>query len=1764
MSTKVAPPKNTGGGGFVFEEDVCAWLLSCMLAGEPPFEPELGVPIRLDFQTRPDGWFLDDALVTTIKGTEKHRFALSIKSNAQFTATTAPADLVTCAWEQWLHVGSTVFDRERDFMALVTTPLSEAAEASVSGLVAKARAGDPAALSTRLALPGWASEDERSLFASFKCPAALGVSPAPPDADTVRLLQRIRHLRHDFGATISESLKRALALCRTCVRGGSSGDTETLWHLLRGIAAELRPLAGSITQQQLVERLRHRVRLADYPDHAADWASLDARSRREADRVVDAIAGRVRLPRDASVGALEAALGTQNLVALLGASGSGKSAIARTLLERRFAAGNRTLWIDARSLDCADLGAFELALRLQHPLAELLASEPSAAPALVLDGLDRLYSHSAFRNATALLKLARMAAPATRWGVVVPCQSAEWLRVLDALQREGMVGETWKQLPLEALTVAQLKPASDAIPALGRLLLQPKVGPLLTNLKLLDLVARRVDAGTDVDASGWVGESSVAEWFWTAEVARGADWIARGRFARELAQRQADQLVPSVATDDFEVSDLAPLASLAADQLCVQVPGDRIAFSHDLYGDWARLRVLLNHRADLPAFFRQRQDSPLWHRALRLFGIYLLEHEGGVDDWRKALASFGSLESGVLIDVLLEAPIFAVNSRVLLNGVAADLVAGEGRLLRRLLTRFLAFATVPNPQMTAVAKAVGLEAHFARATYRVPYWPLWLGVLPFLHEHRAKILEVAPCELARVVEMWLSFTPKGSFLRGEAAELAVLLGQHALSTREIYGGEEWQRERRRFYACALAAAHERTDDVVAIALRAAERLPATAASSATPRTRRRVRSLGGMGGTGVMRGPWPDGPTARVDETFQDVILETTAVLDLYRKRPAAAREVVLAILIEEPVEEDWNDSWMHRRELSIVDRHKWLPAFYTQGPFLACLRENFAEGLELVARLVEFAAAREREDWQREAAAWRARAIAEGEPEAAVDLRMAKPPQIVVLLHDGGERTFVGGEGTYCWSAGLGSPPAAVGAALMALEQYFYMRLDEEKDIAEEITAAFARCESVALLGVLVDVGKRHRALFEGPLKPLLSAAELYAWEITKRVQGHRPLIVGPFNNSEFFVNLARKFHGLEHRNFDLRHIAQSLLIERTAMREYFDRVRETWMARPAPSERISEFQQQLTVTLNFDNYEVRNDPKYGAVFVNVEALRQQEALVGEREAADDQMLVTMFPMRCRTILDEGKLLAGEQLAELWVQWERIRELAQSGPALPSGEERLGTEYSDAITGGIAVFLWHADWCALDAARRPLLTEALREVLTHPPERGEYDNDHNVSTWTADCFVSDALAVLWIEEPANQEWRRAIAEAAFSARYVATRLLFDRCAKARRGLADDFSRLRRLSLCWAILRHRVELLRRVRGASSLDEDGLDENAIDRLQQSVMDWAEEQIEAFVSATSSGMPRVWSDCDDQGRFREVDALRRRPDPPPLDLRVIRCAHEWLPLPDQAQDEREREEVIHFWRSALRLVVARPAGDLQRRDSQYPHDEERWVLERVGAVVLQLRASEQAELLWQPVIDLHSEGNDWPEAFAYSIHRHALTAQQTPVTYPSLVRSMIQSAFVDVEGKRRWFSHEGVWDALLGVDGLSTALWEPRHLAMVSTMQDVFRLWMEKVPIHGRRLAGFATWLARPVGLPLRFAAMTWLLGLVRVEKRREPRDVEEAEDPIANLLNVVWAEQETALRADPGAFPAFRALLGWLGGRQNQLGLELLGRLGSLT
>jgi hypothetical protein len=405
------------------------------------------------------------------------------------------------------------------------------------------------------------------------------------------------------------------------------------------------------------------------------------------------------------------------------------------------------------------------------------------------------------------------------------------------------------------------------------------------------------------------------------------------------------------------------------------------------------------------------------------------------------------------------------------------------------------------------------------------------------------------------------------------------------------------------------------------------------------------------------------------------------------------------------------------------------------------------------------------------------------------------------------------------------------------------------------------------------------------------------------------------------------------------------------------------------------------------------------------------------------------------------------------------------------------------------------------------------------------------------------------------------VANLVFAEKYAAVRQLFSRCAERRASLGEDFEQLRRLVIEWAHVRVRVDAFRRLEYAVPPFEEATRE----RLLGEIRTWGEQSISSFVDGSLAAPATDWRRFDDAGRFAELDdACRNLNEFRLLDFHLIRCSHDWMPLPDETQDLAERARVVQFWWVALETVTERPRADLQRRDHQYPHEDEAWVLERVAASVLQLRPTESPERFWSSVIELHSEAHDWPENFLIALHRHALASEETPQSYAPLVRAMIQRAFVPVDGKLRWPWHEEVWDALIGIDHWVKGVWAERHANHVRSIWDALTTWMEKVPLERRRIGKFARWLATPAAVHIRLRTLEWFLKVLRLDETQSTYRENDADDDLAKLLNVVWDEDQHRLRASSESFVAFRRLLAWLVERQNPLGLELQGRIGGLA
>ena len=115
MAKQVATPKQVGGGGYTFEDQVSASFLLKMLSGDYPLSATEGQIESVRFQKRVDGWFLDDVVLMLRKpDASTGALAVSVKSNSQITDSGFPSDFSEAIWEQRLHVGTQQFDVNSD------------------------------------------------------------------------------------------------------------------------------------------------------------------------------------------------------------------------------------------------------------------------------------------------------------------------------------------------------------------------------------------------------------------------------------------------------------------------------------------------------------------------------------------------------------------------------------------------------------------------------------------------------------------------------------------------------------------------------------------------------------------------------------------------------------------------------------------------------------------------------------------------------------------------------------------------------------------------------------------------------------------------------------------------------------------------------------------------------------------------------------------------------------------------------------------------------------------------------------------------------------------------------------------------------------------------------------------------------------------------------------------------------------------------------------------------------------------------------------------------------------------------------------------------------------------------------------------------------------------------------------------------------------------------------------------------------------------
>ena len=1356
---KLAKIKSTGGYGFTFEDKVAAKLFIRMLDGLEPWNITGSRVVRLSFQVAASGWKLDDLLLE-MRNDEGPLFCpVSVKSAAYLTKDGFKSEFVSDAWAQWS--GGAPFDRTRDYLALVVGRLSSDAQEAWEDIEPRCITGDPKHLADQLTNTGSSSTTERRVFKSL-----LGVaSKRRTNLEAARMIKRLR-VRH-FDNTVDAVAGRDCTLLLSLEDPSVGND---LWIDLQRIASRYRISGGTLDLPELLSELRNKYKLKDHPNFRASWQSVNQHSLSNCN-AVHSVAGQDTLVvfADSDIDGLKNAK-PRHVTAVVGDSGTGKSSLVKFDITSRIEDIN-LIWLSQDELDKPNQHVLASSLGIADGLPTLVGN--SMKPVyLVMDAAEQC-SALALERVSEIVR-AMQSVPTLNYKVLLTTQPSYWSRIrLD-------VG-TWKTEGVQELLFAGA-PFENVLAAISQnsvvlsLLVRPELKRVFTNLATLDQVLKVAIVQATAPSKGWIGETEIIDWIWVYWCGADATQYQRAGLIELLGIEDASlgPVIP-MATLPFEVKGILGDSRIASLTL---VNSQGVRLSHEVVGDWARYHSLKGQGSKRHSQILLHVKNPRWQRAIRLYSQSLLEQNEGLLEWEKEFGAFGhgGSDNQIAADIFSDSLLLATNSLELLTRVWPSLIADAGFRLKRLLKRLLIVGTLELTPHTdfgeEFSEAVSL-------VWRLPITAYWDGLLQALLRNVEDVAESCVEEAGQLCAFYLRTVPPGYGRRRLAAQLALALGNRAKKNslenkRFSYGHGVSQA----VFEAVLRAGKEFPTEVAELALVFAERKPVIDPQQVSTKFVYTTGFSSRMFGREL--DPWLDGPKRRVDEEFRDAVLKTDSLLALMSSRPDTAQEVILACCIEEPQNEYDRKHSLRLDESGFAFWHNHLPAMYFTGPWLLFLRTSPIHALKMIQRLIEFATDR-----------W-----AEGYKPFT---QTSELPAFTILL-DGTEKDFVGDGNVYNWHSYMSDRAVFVGSAIMALEKWFYERIDNKEDIADDLQQLLTESRSASVLGLLVSVGLYHLPLFQGPLLPLFSSGDLFMAQRSAVMSTNWSLMFD-ITWGRYGARISgevRAWFEMPHRRSSLLDVARWCLVFDPATSVRIEAFRAVWEADARAS--LDEGAALPTTTEYFlaqftkSNY-VTRDAGNGQVSVELvidEGL--QKRLDSERKRPELGLMAFALIAKAGRSIDQDKKLTPAEALETYNQ---LQAVVQS--EMTDGTFEIYRH--DAIAGGLSVLISASgDFLEERPDAKRFCMVNLFKLADQGPTTKEYDSDRSVSDG-ADLFLGSAALHLIKSGNNTTELWRILLGAVFGYHYQTTQKVMQLAYRDRSNAEVRFYELANALCLWAVVR---------------------------------------------------------------------------------------------------------------------------------------------------------------------------------------------------------------------------------------------------------------------------------------------------------------------------------------------------------------------------
>ena len=1332
------PISQTGGRGYDFEDFIATYYLLAMIAGKELWGPEYGYITKIDWQTNADGWLFDDLLLTLKDHIGvSHRVAISIKSNTQLTSNGFPNEITKIIWRQFLDDASP-FDASHDLLFFIVGEISNNILSDWNDIHREVVAADDERIAHRLSAEGAWSKSKKELFNSLGCSDEKykGI-----DLSICKIIRRLNVKSFDFFNQTSTSYSDIQEQSRNLCVTNSYDDGEKLITKLLCLCKEKRGAGGGVTINEIYN-IPFLPCLVAHPIYYSDIKLLEFISQENIDLIQDTLSNGITISRKEICNKIESNLDEKKVVSVVGQSGIGKSVIIKKIYSEKSC--HYKFWFSNKNFDVNNL---------QNPLISVIENIPSADVLLVVDSIERFDDNQ-------IAMLDKIISIAKRRGFYVLISTTHlWTPKLESFSFE---------VPL--LTYEDLKGVFEQNKTLYSLWKSKGMDALMCIPKILDWCIELVD----ISSKETLDPINFADHLWNKWIQQNTnDRHLRSQILKEIANFDGDNITPGVYIS--KISNPMILGTLENDNL-IYIKDELIFWKHDLIGDWAREKILLENKDSFLGFVNDKYHKPQWKHSILLFGQWLLSNTTTVDKW----IEYVNKSKDELQYLLLDSVIFSNRSFELCDANKDVLLDNKSKLFNLLLNRLLLVASYQIEINNQNLICLNLR--------------LCLPFLYFIDKYSEKLIPECNYLISKICSYYLLYcqgtsqSKKAARLSIEVAKFAYKNEKKSQANRKL---DEYLYLEKEMLECIwisfLLAFREFPEEVIRFSLVLAEiedpkdeELKSLLALIDTSNDNKQNGFLFPLN----YIPPWPNGPKRNISEGFREICLTTNLICTFFDKYPLDATRILMAVCIEAPHYCSGIHDLLEECGLYKLDNDD-CACCYFEGPWLQLLEKHPNIALKITIDLINFST----EQFVKTGKQHEQKRAKSDSNDLLVKLSMPSSIWEIDLLKEETKEqiVWIGDERVFGWHRNRLIHSPIIPTILMALEKWFYDLIEKKENIDSYINYIFENNKSVAIGGVLCSVIKKYPNMLYGKLKLLASSWQFLEWDIKISLDDSWKIGFGLYYKrlDKELYNKALEWNQMSHRKQYFKDTIQVYLQYALVYDwdvSYFNEVSNFWKKQNENSRTL----QFLIEQINPNNYK-KNQLSDGKVEVQFSyPLSLKSKITDENKEQDASISIMHFPFSCRERIEKTEGLSDEDAESIWNSMNEIADFIQKNiPSESKDKMNFSFTYQDIYCAGICTILHlNPDYIMRSDDKKSWVLKTIFQIYDNQPIRHYFDTPtmHLSNSW--DSFIGEISILLCKLLPQENDIRVLLANSLLLFHYEAIKSSLN---IARMELKDEY-----------------------------------------------------------------------------------------------------------------------------------------------------------------------------------------------------------------------------------------------------------------------------------------------------------------------------------------------------------------------------------------